>query len=176
MRVLVSTLGTAMLFGQSCLGQTSLTTASPTPPTSSPQFVIAVNGPPSPVHLDSPININITVTNISGKEIWWQWDRYKEAVYKAFRFLLTKGGHEVETTFFHRKVTNRQRADDPPEVASGSLFPVSYPPGKMFTVTIDLKRLYEIKEFGTYTLYVSRDNENSKTTIRSDALTLNIVP
>ena len=140
MRVLGSTLAIAML-AQFCLGQTSPKTAGPSPQSSSQAFVIAVDGPTAPVHLDSPININITVTNVSGKEIWWQWDRYKDATYKAFTVLLTKGDHEVETTFFHRKVNNRQRADDPVEGASGSLFPVTYPPGKMFTITIDLKRL-----------------------------------
>jgi hypothetical protein len=165
-----------MLFAQSCLGQTSPKTAGPSPQSSIPGFAIAVDGPTPPVRLDSPIKVNITVTNDNGKEIWWQWYRAKDAEYKAFTFLLTKGGHEVETTFFHRKVSNRQRADDPQEVASGSLFPVTYPPGKMFTVTIDLKRLYEIKEPGVYTLYVSRLDENSKTTVRSNPLTLKIGP
>jgi len=126
--------------------------------------------------LESPITVNITVTNASAKEIWWQWDRHKDAAYKAFTFLLTKGDHEVETTFLHRKITGRQRADDPVEVASGSLFPVTYPPGKMFSVTIDLKRLYEIKEPGVYALYVSRLDENSKTTVHSNTLSLKIVP
>src|SRR5258708_10138762 len=108
MRVLVSTLGIAMLFAQSCLGQTSAKTAGPSPQSSSPAFVIAVDGPTPPVHLDSPININITVTNVSGKEIWFQWDRYKDATYTAFTFLLTNGAHEVETTFVHRKLSDMQ--------------------------------------------------------------------
>jgi hypothetical protein len=176
MRVLVSTLSMAMFFAQLCLGQTSPKTASPSPQSSIPGFAIAVDGPTPPIHLDSPIKINITGTNVSGKEIWWQWDRYKDATYKAFTFLLTRGDHEVETTFFHRKITGRQRADDPVEVASGSLFPVIYPPGKMFTVTIDLKQLYEIKEPGVYTLDVSRGDENSKTTVRANTLTLKIGP
>jgi hypothetical protein len=91
MRVLVSTLGIAMLFAQSCLGQTSPKTAGPSPQSSIPGFVIAVDGPTPPVRLD-------------------------------------------------------------------------------------LKRLYEIEEPGVYTLYVSRLDENSKTTVRSNTLTLNIVP
>jgi len=176
MRALISTLGMVVFFVQVCLGQTSPKTASPSPQSSIPGFTISLDGPTPPVHLDSPIKINITGTNVSGKEIWWQWDRYKDATYKAFTFLLTKGGDEVETTFFHRIVSNRQRAGDPQEVASGSLFPVTYPPGKMFTVTIDLKRLYEIKEPGVYTLVVSRFDENSETTVRSNTLTLDIVP
>jgi hypothetical protein len=175
MRVLVSTLGIAML-AQSCLGQTPPKTGGPTPQSSSPAFVIAVDGPTPPVRLESPINVNVTVTNVSGKEIWWEWDRYKDAAYKAFAFLLTRGDREVETTFFYRKISNRQRADDPQEVASGSLFPVTYHPGKMFTITIDLKRLYEIKEPGVYTLVVSRLDENSKATVRSNPLTLKIGP
>jgi hypothetical protein len=176
MRVLVSTLGMAMFFAQSCLGQTSPKTAGPSPQSSSPGFAIAVDGPTPPVRLESPITVNVTVTNVSGKEIWWEWYRATDAGYKAFAFLLTKGGHEVETTFFHRKVSNRQRADDPVEVLSGSLFPVTYPPGKMFTVTIDLKRLYEIKEPGVYTLVVRRFDENSKATVHSNSLTLKIEP
>src|SRR6202011_1890162 len=68
MRVLVSTLGIAML-AQSCLGQTSPKTTVPGPQASIAGFAIAVDGPTPPVHFDSPININITVTNVSGKEI-----------------------------------------------------------------------------------------------------------
>jgi hypothetical protein len=127
MRVLVSTLGMAMFFAQFCLGQTSPNPAGPRPQSSSPVFVIAVDSPTPPVRLDSPIKVNITVTNVSGKEIWWQWDRYKDATYKAFTFLLTKEGHEVETTFFHRKVSNRQRADDPQEVRLEAYFRLPIP-------------------------------------------------
>jgi hypothetical protein len=177
MRVLVSTLGMAMFFAQFCLGQTSPKTAGPNPQSSSPAFVIAVHGPILPVRLESPITVNVTVTNVSGKEMWWQWERqHKDAGYRAFSWLLTKGGREVETTFFHKKISGRQHADDPQEPEHFSSFPVTYPPGKMFTVTIDLKRLYEIKEPGVYTLVVRRFDENSKTTVHSNSLTLKIEP
>lgn len=166
-----------MLFTQSFLGRASPKTVDPTSYSSSSAFVIAVDGATRAVHLDRPIKVNITVTNVSSKEIWWQWDRtHQDAGYRAFSWLLTKGGREVDTTFFHRKISNRQRADDPQEVEQGSLFPVTYPPGKMFTVTIDLKRLYEIKEPGRYTLIVSRFDEDSKATVQSNPLTLKIKP
>jgi len=176
MRVIISFLGAALFLAELSLGQTSPKTAGPSPQSPSPAFVIALDGPAPPVHLDSPINVNITVTNVSGKAIWWEWDRHQDAGYKAFAFLLTKGNQEMETTFLHRKLSGRNRADDPVEVETGSPFPVSYPPGKMFTITIDLKRLYEIKEPGVYTLYVSRLDENSKTTVHSNTLSLKIVP
>jgi hypothetical protein len=66
--------------------------------------------------------------------------------------------------------------DDPLEVESGSLFPVVYPPGRMFVDAIDLKRLYEMSEPGVYTLDVSRFDEQSKATIRSKTVTLKIEP
>lgn len=178
MGAFVPALGLAILFAQFSLAQTLPKTAGSTPPPSSPAFVIAVDGPTPPVHLESPLTVNITVTNVSKKEIWWEWYRAtdSDSGYKAFAFLVTRGGHEVETTFFYRKISNRQRSDDPQEVMSGSLFPVTYPPGKMFTVTIDLKRLYEIKEPGVYKLVVSRPDENSKTTVRSNPLTLKVGP
>ena len=178
MRVLFSTLALAMIFAGLCLGQTaSPRTTGPSPHSPGPPFAIALDGPSAPVRLNAPISVNITVTNISAKEIWWQWERqHKDAGYRAFSWLLTKGGREVETTLFHRKISGRQRAEDPQEVEHFSSFPVTYPQGKMFTVTVDLNRLYEIKEPGAYTLYVSRLDENSKTTVRSNTLTLNVVP
>ena len=46
----------------------------------------------------------------------------------------------------------------------------------MFVFEIDLKRLYEIKELGVYTLDVSRFDEYIKMTVRSNSLTLKIEP
>ncbi|MGD0619529.1 MAG: hypothetical protein ABSB67_17920 [Bryobacteraceae bacterium] len=43
-------------------------------------------------------------------------------------------------------------------------------------MTINLARLYEITEPGAYTLVLSRFDDYSKTTVRSNTLTLNIVP
>jgi hypothetical protein len=82
----------------------------------------------------------------------------------------------VETTFFYRKITGRQRPDDPEEVWAGSYFPVLHPPGLIYQMTIDLKRLYEIKEPGVYTLEVSRFDQDHKTKVRSNTLTLKIAP
>jgi len=163
-----------LLLGPYCFGQVPPTTAKPT--SLNPEFSITVDPPAAPSRLGSPINITVTVTNISGKEIYWSSDIGKDTVYKAFGILLKKDGREVETTFFHRKITGRQRPDDPPEAEGGSSIALPHPPGKMFVMTIDLTRLYEIKGAGLYTLGVSRFDEYSKTTVRSKTLTLNILP
>ena len=100
----------------------------------------------------------------------------KNSVYKTFVVALRKEGREVETTFFHRKISGRQRRDDPPEVEAGSTILTTHPSGKMFEMKIDLTRLYQITEPGMYTLDLSRFDDYSKTTVRSNTVTLQIVP
>jgi hypothetical protein len=165
-----------LLFGPCCFGQVSPNTPNEKPPSLNREFSITVDPPAAPIGLGSPINVTVTVTNISSKEIYWSSDRGKDTVYKAFVVLLVKDGREVETTFFHRKITGRQRPDDPLETDDGSSISLRHPPGKMFVMTIDLTRLYEIKEPGLYKLDVSRFDEYSKATVRAKTLTLTIVP
>jgi hypothetical protein len=64
--------------------------------------------------------VSVKVTNVSGKEIYWQADRGSDTVYGALAILLTKNGSEVETTVFDRKITGRQPTSDPREVQPGS--------------------------------------------------------
>lgn len=114
------------------------------------------------------------ITNISGKEIDWRF--YKgSTVYRALAFDLTRQGREVETTLFHRTITARLRPNDPPVDLGGSSILFAVPPGKIFTLPVDLARLYEITEPGTYTLVLNRYGDYSTTAVRSNTVTLNIV-
>ncbi|MGA2719345.1 MAG: hypothetical protein ABSF78_10325, partial [Candidatus Acidiferrales bacterium] len=140
-----------------------------------PEFSIAVTPPADPIRLGMPINISVTVKNVSGKEIYWRTERYDPA-YRNFNFFLRKDGREVETTFFHRKITSRQRPNDPSEVAATSSIVGTVAPGESFSAPIDLTRLYELTEPGVYTLDVGRYDENTKTSVFSNTLTLTIVP
>jgi hypothetical protein len=72
------------------------------------------------------------------------------------------------------KFTNG-RPDDPAEVEEGSSLAFPHPPGKMFVMTIELNRFYEIREPGPYKLDISR-LDDSKSTVHSKPVTLNIVP
>jgi type III secretory pathway component EscR len=122
-----------------------------------------------------PINLSATVTNVSGKGISWRAERSNTA-YRTFNFFLKKDGQEVETTFFYRNITGRQRPNDPSEIEWGSSIVSLVAPGKSFTFAIDLTWLYEITESGVYTLDLGRYDENTKTSVFSNTLTLTIVP
>jgi hypothetical protein len=135
---------------------------------------ITLSPPADPIILAASIKIMITVKNTSNKGIeWWTWASHDTA-YLAFDVLLTKDGHEPETTVFHRVIRRKRRPDDPPAALAGSFNVSTLEPGKSFNLTIDLKRLYQITEPGEYTLEVSRHAEGSKTTVHSNALTLQI--
>jgi hypothetical protein len=144
------------------------------PAKQNPVFSIAVAAPDGPIKLDLPILVTVTVTNISGKDAAWPSERGQDGKFKDFRYLLMKDGREVETTVFHRRITGRQRPDDPQEVETGSTILLLHPAGVMFIFKIDLKRLYEIKEPGVYTMEASLSDESTKTTIHSNNLTLKI--
>jgi hypothetical protein len=152
-----------------CFGQKSGVDAT----SGHPEFSISLAPPVGPIRLGTPIIVTVTVTNVAHKDIWWRSDISKDSPYLGFRYLLTRDGREVETTFFHRKITGRQRPDDPSEVSSGSAITSPLAPGKMFAIRIDLTRLYEITVPGQYTLIVSR-SETGSSSVRSKPLLLKI--
>jgi len=140
---------------------------------------ITLSPPANPITLAAPIEIVITVKNTSNKEILWEVDHYWDVdrynpAYTDFQVLLTKDGHEPETTFLLRASRGTPRPGDPHILLVGSAFFSPIEPGKSFTLKMDLQRLYQITEPGEYTLEVSRSEEESKTTIHSNKLTLQI--
>lgn len=148
------------------------------PPThANPGYTISVAVPPGPFRLPAPIDVTITAINVSGKDLYWHsaTGMNSELPYKLFRVLLTKDGREVETTVFHRKITGRQRPGEPADVESSRTILLARPPGKMFEITINLKRLYEITEPGRYMLVASRFDDYTKETVQSNTVTLTIV-
>ena len=141
-----------------------------------PGFSIVVAGPTRQPKVNEPLKVTITVTNTTNHVVYWSSDVGKDTQYTAFHYDLEQNGHEVETTFFHRKVTGRNRPGDPEETYSSSSVLLPHAPGKMFEMTIDLKRLYEISAPGQYTLQVSRYDEATKSTVRSNTIVLDIAP
>jgi hypothetical protein len=150
-------------------------TASQNSSQSKPGYTIAIAGP-STVTLGTPINIIVTVTNITNDDLYWSSDIGKDSQYKGFHFHLLKGGNAVPSTFLHRKLTGTQRHGDPHEVSGGSSIVLAHPPGKMFEIPIDLSRLYDVTQPGTYTVQVTRYDDETKSVVRSNIWKIDIAP
>jgi hypothetical protein len=140
-----------------------------------PGYTITIASSAQPTRISAPVNVTITVTNISNKDLDWRAEKHNTA-YRAFNFALTNRGREIETTVFHRKLTGKQRPEDPLDVGNGGSFLGTLTQGRSVTYTVDLKQLYQITEPGAYTLDVNRVEDDNKTVVRSNTLTLNIVP
>jgi hypothetical protein len=164
------------LSGVCCLAQNSSDAENESSGQVNTNYTITLTQPTSSFGLRSPIKIPMTIRNVTSGDIFWRavWSSDQNAWYSGFRFLLTKDGKEVETTFFHRRISGRQRQGDPDEVDSGSTILLPEPSGIMFVMMVDLDRLYEIREPGLYNLVITRLAEDDKTIVRSNAVTLDI--
>src|SRR4051812_33648977 len=139
-----------------------------------PNFTLKVVPVTESIRVGSPVQVTVTVKNISGKQMPWRSD-FADTAYQAFRFLLTKDGQQLEKTAFHRKLRGEQRPGDPAEVENGSSIVSMVAPGKSFTFSIDLARLYTMKEPGEYTLRISRVDDSSGATVFSNSGTVSLV-
>jgi hypothetical protein len=140
-------------------------------------YIIMLTQPTNSFRLDSPIQVTMTIKNITDRDIFWSASRgtSNDTWYADFRFLLTKDGKEVETTFFHRLISGRQRPNDPVAIWTGSTILLPKPPGTIFVISVDLKHLYQITEAGQYKLEISRFADD-KTIVHSNPVTFNVEP
>jgi hypothetical protein len=164
----------ALLLGSNCFGQTPANRPTQATPKFDPGYTIIVAPPAEPFRLRSPMKINIQVA-VGEKEIYWRAVK-GDTAYRAFKFSLMKDGHEIETSLFHRRITNTERPSDPQgDPGGGGSIVSTAEPGKSFTFTADLMKLYEITEPGTYTLDVSRLEEDNKTIVRAKPVTFSVI-
>lgn len=149
--------------------------ATKTSPATAPNFSLMLVAPPGQTRVGEPVQVTVTVKNISAKEMPWRAE-FSDTAYQAFHVLLTENGQELDKTPFHRKLRGEQRPGDPVEVEGGGSIVSDVAPGKSFSLTIDLARLYQIKGPGQYTLRVSRFDESNGTTVFSNAVAVSIAP
>lgn len=132
-----------------------------------PGFSIAVSAPTNPLRLSEPVNVTITVTNVTDHNIYWLSGVSKQIPYGDYSYSLERDGHEVGTTSFYREIS----VHGPPSYV---LLP--HPPGTIFKIEMNLKCLYQITEPGNYNFQVSRYDQATKTTVRSNTVSLTINP
>jgi hypothetical protein len=167
----------AVLLVPSCFGQTPANQPAQATPKTDPGYTIIVVPPSEPFQLKSSMNIGIQVT-VGEKEIYWR-SELGDTGYRAFKFSLMKDGHEIETSLFHRRISNTVRPSDPQlDPGGGDSIVFVFEPGKSITFTVDLTKLYEITEPGTYTLDVRRleEDKDNKTMVRAKPVTFSVIP
>jgi hypothetical protein len=138
-------------------------------------FTISLATPPDRQNVGGPVDIQATVKNTSGKEIYWSYAK-TDTVYQAFRVQLERDGKQVETTTFHRRILGQQRVGDSQVVEDGDSIALPVAAQATMTWTLDLSKLYQITEPGTYLVSASRDDECSKARVQSNRLSFQVSP
>jgi hypothetical protein len=143
---------------------------------SNEEYSISLSAPSTTIHVGDPTAVTLTITNITNHGIYWRSGRGEDSPYTAFSYLLLRDGKEVEATTFHRRISGRQNVNDPEQVENGSSIVLAHPPGIMFVMKIDLKKLYHLSAPGEYSLQVSRSTGEGREVVRSNVLTFNLQP
>ncbi len=143
-------------------GQNSLSTA---------HFSLSVAAA-GPLKLGSPLLVNVTLTNTTPNSI----PLFSGPEYHLFRVSVTLSGSELHRTAMHRWLRGQPDPDDPPQSDTGTKVPFDFPPGKSYTVSMDLSKLYDFPKPGTYTVAVSRYDEVQKMDVKSAPIQITVGP
>ena len=166
----------AFVSGLCCAGQTQSSGTAGRVKYQWPGYTISAAPVRKPLRLDSPINIEITITNPTDQNAAFC-NGDSSTVYAQFRFSLVTDGREVEKTLFHENLTGRQQRTASSEDWNQHNVCGLLPKGNWnIKETIDLKRLYEITEPGQYILEISHLEEDQKTIVSAPKLELEIEP
>ncbi len=126
--------------------------------------------------IDSPIPVEIVVTNISKSPINLEIIAVPHSEYYGYRFTLTLNGNNIPKTSFYKALSDKG-ASDPEVPFDGSVDTYTMAAGKVEHVPIDVKKLFLITQPGSYLFSVEMGkNMDNKVAIHSQPLQLNIAP
>lgn len=174
----------ALLSGLSASGQTRHwcpgcpEQVTPAITSQTPNYTITITPPSGPLSLRSPLLVEMFYTNTTTSTL--EMDCMLCRTCTADQLLLTKDGKEVEPTAWQRMTTGRGLPSDyegvPPVTATSRVS--RFPPGIFWKVNLNLRTFYSITEPGQYLLSASRTEyvKSGKVVVRSNTVTLNIVP
>jgi hypothetical protein len=134
------------------------------------QFTIKISAPQE-AKLGDPLPLQVTLTN-TGKE---DFATYRDATRRAeYFYKITVHdalGREPALTELHRTF----RGDGTGIILSNDI-PILLEPGKSLQDETDISTLYKIDQPGKYTIQVDRFNGTDKPRVKSNTITVSIVP
>jgi hypothetical protein len=161
-----------------CLGQPTPGKAKAAIESGKPNYTITLTPPSGPLSLKAPLLVEMYYTNTTNSDIYMTADICGTCT--GQQVILTKDGKEIETAPFQRLSTGRAQPSDrkvfPP--SHGNTRSYRYPPGVFWKVNLDLRKLYNVTETGRYEVTAIRteDTKDGKSVVKSNTVTLDIVP
>jgi hypothetical protein len=143
-----------------------------------PSFSVAVSANQRTVKSGSEIRVRIVLTNVSDKELATYQDGATRGELDYTIDVLDGNGKEPPETKYLRAVRNKDAAEPGETTTLVVLRDAGMRSLKSkgtLTDILDLSKLYDLQP-GTYTLQVERTDEESKTVVKSNKITLTVIP
>jgi hypothetical protein len=152
--------------------------AGPAQKSAQASFSVAISAPQTAVKAGSEIKINIILANTSDRQLVITVDRGAQGEFDYTIKLSDSNGHEPPETKYFRAVRGKD-ASDPGDTTTLVVSPSSglkgLKPGETFKSTIDLTELYNLQQ-GRYAIQLERFDDKSKTLVKSNKLTVSVIP
>jgi hypothetical protein len=134
-------------------------------------FSITIRAPEDEVQIGSDMRVTITLKNLSTKQVLIARHTGADSPEFSYRIVVRDAaGREVEESAYGRGIR-----DERAQTAGRSI--VDYvQPGGIAVQTAHIGRLVNLRRPGRYTVQVSRKDSASGVTVKSNEITLNIVP
>jgi len=146
-------------------------------PAVKPAYSLTVRAAQSEVQVGKPINVDITLTNISEKALSIAFERggHNEFIYLIV--VADQQGVEAPYTPYFRAVMGRRREPGDPDTDTGfSTRLLTVQPSKSVTTQTDITLLYRLEAPGTYTVRVERFDKSSGIRVKSNTVDLTVTP
>ena len=138
-----------------------------------PSFGLTISTAKGPVKAGSTVQIEIVVRNISGHDISFQMTYTRPFVEITDHVRIAdRNGVNVSETDFGRKALGYVATSG----VDGKLVHVSLKMDKSFAYQLNVDELYDMRRPGKYTIQIDRFDEESKTTVKSNKITVTIAP
>ncbi len=129
------------------------------------------------VQTDSPIEVEVIVTNVSGQVFTYVKQAVADPGGFDYKFdVRNEKGSTPPDTRFRRALKGREDTDylTPETPLQGSLVYRELQPDQTLTNTVNVSRLYDFKEPGKYTIRAKAFDNKSKTFVGSNSITVTV--
>lgn len=145
-----------------------------------PVFSLAISTAKGFVKTGSPIQIDITVKNVSDHSISLSTSYIHPNVEISDRVTIVNadGSKSLETELARRSLGHSTPEDESrsPTIATGKLVFLDLKAGQSFTYQLNVDELYDLGVPGKYSIQVERLNDEGNVSVKSNKITVTVTP
>lgn len=169
---------TIFLMGLAAIGYAQITSADNCAHHGSqPSVRISLSASATQFRLGEPVQLEIVLTNISGKPIFVGKEIGINGASEYDVFVIYNNEKSALTTAYYRFIKGKRKPGDPQFFySSHSRAILLVLPNKSLKSQIDLEKIYKIDRPGVYKIWVERQDGISDQRIKSNTITIRIVP